>query len=290
MSRRRTVLATACALVAFALNPLLCRLALQAGTIDAVSFTLVRLATGAAFLVSLVLATGMAAGPARARVRGDWPGAAFLFAYAICFALAYRDLAASTGTLILFAAVQATMIGWGLRCGERLTPLGGSGFLLAVAGLVVLTAPGIAAPTPRGSVLMVLAGLAWGVYSLRGRGTADPLAATAGNFLRAAVPAALALGAATVLASAGRHLSGRGLLLAALSGALASGAGYVAWYAALRRLAATSAASLQLLVPVLAAVGGVMFLGEHATGRLIVAAMMILGGVAGVLYGRRRAA
>jgi drug/metabolite transporter (DMT)-like permease len=201
------------------------------------------------------------------------------------FSFAYRTLAAGTGALLLFAAVQATMISAGLARGERLRPPGWIGLALALAGLAGLLRPGLAAPAPAGAVLMALAGAAWGVYSLRGRRSRSPLADTAGNFVRAAALAA----AVSAAAFSSSHVSARGLVLAAASGAVASGAGYAVWYAALPRLAATTAATVQLAVPVLAAAGGSLFLGERVTLRLVLASLAILGGIALTVVGRRPA-
>lgn len=208
-----------------------------------------------------------------------------LFLYAVPFSFAYSRLSTGTGALILFGAVQVTMFVAGLRSGEGLTGLGWFGFGAAVAGVVYLVSPGVAAPAPVGAVLMTVAGVAWGFYSLRGRGAADPLRATAGNFLRS-VPLALVLSALLVGAASG---SWRGLALAAASGAVTSGVGYVIWYAALRGLDATRAAAAQLSVPALAALGGVAFLSERLTWRLLLASAAILGGIALVLAQRRSA-
>ncbi len=268
----RTGWLTALAMAAFAANSLLCRQALAHTRIDPATFTLVRLAAGAAMLALL------AAGGS-----GSWGSALALFAYAAGFSFAYVTLPASAGALLLFAAVQVTMIGRGLRAGEPLAPAQGAGVLLALAGLVVLLRPGLAAPPALGAALMLGAGVAWGVYSLRGRGAGDPVRITAGNFARA-VPFALA----TSLAFAPHATwDGRGVLLAAASGALASGAGYAIWYAALPALGAATAASVQLVVPVLAALGGVVVLGERPTPRLAFAAFAVLGGIALVIARRR---
>ena len=195
------------------------------------------------------------------------------------FSFAYVSLAAGTGALILFGAVQLTMLGAGLRAGERFGAAGWLGMLLALAGLALLLLPGAAAPSPRGAVLMAGAGVAWGGYSLRGRGAADPLTATAASFLRAA-PLGVLLALACV---AHAHTDARGLGLAIASGALSSGLGYVVWYAALRRLSAMRAAVVQLSVPPLAAFGGVLLLGEAFTPRLGLASLATLGGIALVL-------
>lgn len=212
-----------------------------------------------------------------------------LFAYVAFFSFAYLTLSAGTGALILFGAVQLTMLGAGLRAGERFEPLGWLGFALALGGLVYLMSPGVTAPTPLGAALMTAAGVAWGVYSLRGRGLANPLAATAGNFLRAA-PMALAV---SVLLYSRAHASPAGIGLALASGAVTSGIGYVIWYAALKGLSAIRAAAVQLSVPPIAAFGAVLFLAEPLTPRLATASAAILGGIAMVLASRtqsRRAA
>lgn len=269
---RRTAVLTALALVAFAGNSILCRLALGAHLIDPAGFTAVRLGSGALALCLLIaLRTG-----GLPRIGGQWGSAAALFAYAAAFSLAYITLSAGTGALILFGAVQLTMILAGLLAGERPRPAEWLGLALALGGLIVLVRPGLAAPSPAGSALMATAGVAWGVYSLRGRGSTEPLRNTAGNFLRT-LPLALLL---LLAAGRGATWEPRGVLLAAASGALASGLGYAIWYAALPALTATRAALVQLLVPVLAAAGGVALLGEAIPLRLPVAAAMVLGGVA----------
>jgi len=269
--RTRTVLCTAAALVAFAANSLLCRQALRHTEIDAASFSTIRLASGAAVLLLIALASRRGAGG----VRGTWASGSMLFLYAVPFSFAYVSLEAGTGALILFGSVQATMLSAAVSTGARPHPLQWTGLLLALCGLVYLVMPGLTAPPLVGCALMTVAGVAWGVYSLRGRGAQAPLAETAGNFLRA-LP--LAAGVSLVTSSRGVW-STHGAILAVLSGALASGLGYVVWYAALSGLTATRAATVQLAVPVLAAAGGVAFLAERITPRLIVAAVLILGGV-----------
>ena len=208
-----------------------------------------------------------------------------LFIYAIAFSFAYLSLTAGTGALILFGTVQVTMIVVALRSGERPQLQEWLGVLLALGGLVYLVMPGLKAPSPLGSTLMVLAGIAWGVYSLRGRGTGSPLADTAGNFIRA-VPLIIVVRLVTLN---GVKLSQSGILLAILSGAVASGLGYVIWYAALRGLTSTRAAIVQLSVPILAAWGGVAFLAENISWRLILAGAFILGGIALAITRRRKA-
>lgn len=278
--RLATLGLSALAMLAFAANSLLCRIALRGAHIDPAGFGALRLLAGAALLALLVWRR-----PQPRRIGGDWPAAACLFIYVACFSFAYLTLAAGTGALILFGAVQLTMLARGLLKGERYTAAAWTGLALAAGGLVYLLLPGAAAPSPRGALLMALAGAAWGVYSLRGRGGADPLAATGGNFIRA-VP----LGLVTALVFAEQvHADLAGVLLALASGALTSGLGYVIWYAALRGLTALQAATLQLSVPLIAAGGGVLLLDEALTMRLIVAALAILGGIALVLAaGKRR--
>jgi drug/metabolite transporter (DMT)-like permease len=269
-----TLLATALAMAAFAANSLLCRAALRHTAIDPASFTLLRVAAGA-------LATGTVIRLCGGAVTGDWGSALALAVYASAFSFAYLGLPAGMGALLLFLAVQATMLVGALRRGERLRPLQGGGLLLAVAGLLVLLRPGAATPPLAAAALMLAAGAAWGVYSLRGRNCPDPIAATAGNFLRA-VPLCLLLGLASLRAP---HWDGPGVGYAVLSGALASGLGYILWYRALGGLGSAAAASVQLSVPVLAALAGVVLLREALTPRLGLSALAILGGIALVLRG-----
>jgi len=270
---------TAVAMLAFAANSLLCRFALQQDHIDPAGFGAVRLLAGA-----LVLACVMRARRQPPGAGGDWRSAALLFAYVALFSFAYVSLAAGTGALVLFGAVQLTMLGAGLLRGERFAPSGWLGLVLAMGGLVVLLLPGAAAPAPLAAVLMAGAGAAWGGYSLRGKGAADPLAATAASFLRAAP-----LGLLLALVFAARlHADARGMWLAIASGAITSGLGYVVWYAALRRLSALRAAVLQLSVPLIATAGGALLLGEAFTLRLGASALAILGGI-GLVLGSRAA-
>ena len=270
---RRTMTCVVLALVGFAANSLLCRAALAGTAIDYASFTAWRLASGALVLVLLAVAT-RAGSPL---AHGDWKGALALLVYAIAFAWAYLALNAGLGALLLFGAVQLTMIGAGLWRGERLKPLQWIGVACALAGLVAMKLPlGTSAIPTLPALSMLAAGVAWGVYSLRGRGARAPLALTAGNFLRAA-PLALAL---PWLLGAPVALPWEGVALAVVSGALASGVGYALWYAALPALSATRAAVLQLLVPVLAALAGVVLLDEPLDARLLAGGAAILGGVA----------
>lgn len=274
-SPARTALLTTLALIAFAGNSLLCRMALKHTTIDAASFTSVRLASGA-LVLGLLVALHQRRTPWAA---GDWPSALALFVYAAGFSFAYQSLSAATGALLLFGVVQTTMIGWGLWRGERLAPLQWLGLATACAGLVWLLLPGLATPGLAAGLLMGAAGLAWAVYTLRGRTAGgDPTAVTAGNFIRA-TPLALGVSALSMLLTGPARWDSAGLLLALASGALASGAGYAVWYTALRGLTATRAAILQLAVPALAAAGGVALLGEPLTPGLLLASLAVLGGV-----------
>ena len=288
----RTAAWTTAALLAFAGNSLLCRLALRDTGIDALSFTSLRLLAGALVLGLLVLwrhpapvAPGASQRPARPWQGGEWPSALALFAYAAGFSLAYVDLSAATGALLLFGTVQTTMIGWGLWRGERLAPQQWLGLAAASAGLVWLLLPGLAMPSPSAALLMASAGVAWAVYTLRGRGAGDATTVTAGNFLRTVPLALLSSVLGAVLIEAPRW-DATGAALALVSGGVTSGLGYAAWYTALRGLSATRAAILQLSVPGLAAVGGVLLLGEPLTGRLLGASVAVLGGVALVIRGR----
>jgi drug/metabolite transporter (DMT)-like permease len=274
MSGWRVASLTALALAAFAGNSLLCRAALRDTAIDPTSFTLVRIAAGAAALALLV---GLRH-PSALRA-GSWISGLALFGYAIAFSWAYTGLSAGTGALILFAAVQASMIGWGWLRGERLRSVQMLGLVLALAGLVGLLLPGLSAPPLLPALLMVGAGVCWGVYSLRGRRGGDPTSATAGNFLRA-LPFALL---ASLLMLDEVRLDANGLWLAIASGALTSGLGYAVWYRVLPALRASSAASLQLSVPVLTAVAGVVLLAEPMSLRLLLASLAVLGGIALVL-------
>jgi len=277
MSRARIVALTSLTMFAFAGNSLLCRVALRSTGIDAASFTAIRLVSGAALLRLVVL---VRRGP-RAK-GGNWPSAFALFAYATGFSFAYVSLPAATGALLLFVAVQATMIGYGLWTGERLRPLQIVGLALALGGLVRLLLPGLAAPPPLGSVLMLGAGIAWGVYSLRGRGAKDPIRVTAGNFARA-VPIAAVASILFLVAHGTARLDRAGFGYAVASGAIASGVGYAIWYTALPALKATTAATVQLSVPVIAALGGIVFLGETVTLWFALASASILGGIALVI-------
>jgi drug/metabolite transporter (DMT)-like permease len=275
--KSRTFILTLLAMIAFAGNSLLCRLALRQTEIDAATFTALRLVSGAV-LLSII----MQVRKVNLRDAGNRTSALALFAYAAAFSFAYVTLSAGTGALLLFGAVQATMILWGIRKGERLHARQILGLILAIIGVVVLVFPGISAPPIRGAILMLAAGVAWGVYSLRGKRSGDPARSTAGNFLRA-VPFALVLSLAAIPSV---RLDLAGAIYAISSGAIASGLGYVIWYSALLHLKATSAATVQLSVPVLAAAGGMLLLGEPLTLRFVLAALAVLGGIALVITSR----
>jgi drug/metabolite transporter (DMT)-like permease len=276
----KTILYTVFALVAFAFNSILCRLALGAETIDAASFTLIRLISGAVTLVAISLFFEKKESNEK---RGNWFSAFFLFAYAICFSFAYVNLTTGTGALVLFGSVQATMIFAALIKGERPKILEWLGLILALGGLIYLVFPGLSSPPILSSALMATAGIAWGFYTLRGKGSQNPLADTMGNFVRA-VPMIILSSLPFIYQI---KLSSGGILLAVLSGAIASGIGYSVWYAALKFHTATRAAILQLSVPALAATGGVVFLAETVALRLVMATILILGGISLAILGRK---
>lgn len=280
MSNARVILLTSLAMFTFASNSLLCRIALKHTSIDAASFTTIRLISGAMVLWLIV------------RIRhdakeggGNWLSASALFIYAAGFSFAYMSLPAATGALMLFGAVQITMIGYGIWTGEHLRRLQVVGLMLAFGGLIGLLLPGLSAPPLYGSILMLGAGAAWGVYSLRGRGVGDPTKVTAGNFMRATLIAATM----SILLFKGTSLNNIGVWYAISSGALASGIGYAIWYTALPGLKATNAATVQLSVPVIAAFGGIVFLGESISLRLAIASVTILGGIALVILEKQHA-
>jgi len=277
MSKTRNLFLAGLAMLAFASNSILCRLALRNTSIDPASFTSIRLISGAVMLGLLVrLQKGSQIG------NGNWRSATALFIYAAGFSFAYISLPAASGALLLFGAVQITMIGYGIWSGEHLEMFQVAGLLLASSGLVSLLLPGISAPPVISSIMMLGAGTAWGIYSLRGRGAGDPIQETSGNFLRA--------GSISVVMSAfllkSVSFDNTGIWYAIVSGALTSGIGYAIWYTALPGLKATQAASLQLSVPVLAALGGIVFLSEPLSLRLVLASAAILGGIALVIKER----
>lgn len=281
-------------MIAFASNSLLCRAALRKSSIDPASFTFIRLFSGAlALWLMMTIRNGMMvertasplikssesalAIPRRLSLGdGNWISAVALFVYAAGFSFAYITLSAGTGALLLFGAVQATMVLWGLHKGERLNIIQIAGFIIAVTGFVVLVFPGLSAPPLAGSILMLGAGVAWGVYSVRGKGERNPGGATAGNFVRA-VPFAAAL---SIIFTPWTHAHPGGVTYAIISGAVTSGLGYVIWYSALPGLRAASAATVQLSVPVLTATGGILLLSEPITLRYLLASIAVLGGIA----------
>jgi drug/metabolite transporter (DMT)-like permease len=302
--KTKVFILTLFAMIAFASNSLLCRAALKQTTIDPASFTFVRIFSGAVALwiilrirwliVDRTTAPLVESSPGWSLITdhwslhaGNWSSATALFVYAAAFSFAYVDLSAGTGALLLFGAVQATMILWGFYKGERLDALQVVGLIIAIAGLIVLVFPGISAPPLSASILMLVAGIGWGVYSLRGKVRAelafDAIAATSGNFLRA-VPFAAAV---SIIAFASFHFDWLGFSYAVISGAITSGLGYVLWYAALPGLKAASAATVQLSVPVLAATGGILLLGEAITLRYVLASVAVLGGIALVVIEKK---
>jgi drug/metabolite transporter (DMT)-like permease len=273
------LLLTALAMIPLAANSWLCRAALRDTAIDAASFTSVRLASGALMLWALVWLTRRADA-----AKGSWLSALALFGYAALFSLAYLSLTAATGALLLFGAVQVTMIGMGLARGERMDGVQMAGVALAFAGLAGLLLPGWSAPPLGGALMMIGAGVAWGLYSVRGKGSADPIRETAGNFALT-VPITVLFSLVTIQ---GASLDARGLWYAVASGALTSGLGYALWYKVLPRLRATTAATVQLSVPVIVAIGGVALLGEAVTLRLVLASGAVLGGIGLVIFERGR--
>jgi len=273
------------ALVAFAANSILARAALTATAIDPVSFTAIRIVSGAIMLWLIVrLRPGLAQG------RGNWISALALFGYAIAFSVAYLSLTAATGALLLFGAVQVTMVSWSLVTGNTLTLRQWTGFALALVGLAWLLLPGLAAPPLVSALLMIAAGVAWGIYTLRAKGAGDPTRVTASNFLLASVPAMVVVLATPLASVRDASLDMQGLGLAIASGALASGLGYAVWYAALKHIQTSTAAVAQLSVPVITAIAGVAVLAEPLTLRLVLAGLAILGGIALVVRTKTRAA
>jgi drug/metabolite transporter (DMT)-like permease len=275
----KTIIFTGMALIAFAANSVLCRLALGERTIDASSFTVIRLLSGAMVLLAII---SIKSNKTDSFTKGSWSASSMLFLYAITFSFAYITLDTGTGALILFGSVQITMIVLSIISGERLHITEWAGVTIAFIGFVYLILPGVTTPSAIGFLLMIVAGIAWGIYTLKGRSSDEPLMDTAYNFLRT-LPLVIILAIITVKNS---HYSYQGVLLAVLSGGITSGIGYAIWYVALGGLSATQAAVVQLLVPVIAAFGGVIFVSETVTLRLIVSATMILGGILMVVLGR----
>jgi drug/metabolite transporter (DMT)-like permease len=277
MSTLRIAALTTLAMLAFAGNSILCRIALKETGIDAASFTSIRLASGAAVLWAITMFLGR-----DRQGSGNWLSALALFTYAAGFSFAYISLTAATGALMLFGAVQVTMIGYGFWAGERLQKQQLFGFALAFGGLVGLLLPGLSAPPLLGSALMLIAGMAWGVYSIRGKGAGDATRVTAGNFLRASLLAVLL----SALMFSDFKADSAGVGYAVASGAITSGLGYAVWYSVVPALKAANAATVQLSVPVIAAVGGIALLGESITLRFALATLAILGGIALVILSK----
>ncbi|MDQ8195545.1 DMT family transporter [Coraliomargarita sp. SDUM461004] len=265
---------TALTLIAFAGNSVLCRLALEGAAIDPYSFTSLRLL--GAVMVLVPLSIWIIPGAGTGWAQGSWRSGFALYAYAAAFSMAYRSLSSGTGALILFGAVQITMLLAAHRQGERMHRSQWTAFAVAIAGIVYLVSPGVSAPDPLGALLMLISGIAWGAYSIAGRGRSSPILTTSGNFLRAA-PFALA---SSVCAFAHTQLIPQGIALALLSGGLTSGLGYVLWYTALPKLTTTQAAIAQLLVPLLATLGGIVYIDEQFTLRLAIASTLMISGVA----------
>ena len=275
----KIIILTGLALIAFAANSVLCRLALGERTIDASSFTVIRLLSGAMVLLAII---SIKSNKTDSFTKGSWSAGLLLFLYAIAFSFAYITLDTGTGALILFGSVQITMILLSLISGDRLHITEWAGVTIAFIGFVYLILPGVTTPSAIGFLLMIVAGIAWGIYTLKGRSSDDPLMDTAYNFLRT-LPLVIILAIITVKNA---HYSYQGVLLAVLSGGITSGIGYAIWYIALGGLSATQAAVVQLLVPVIAAFGGIIFVSEAVTIRLTVSATMILGGILMVVLGR----
>lgn len=286
MSFVRLMSLTLITMLCFAGNSVFCRLALRQTTIDPASFTSVRLISGALVLALIVYGrprfwrTGVIRS---AGLGGNWISGLALFVYASALSFSYADMSTGIGALLLFGAVQATMVLTGLWRGERINGQQTAGLVLALAGVVAILSPGLNAPPLASALLMLTSGVAWGVYSLRGRGVADPTGDTAGNFLRATPMSVLLSG----LFLAHQHLDGQGVLYAVLSGALTSGLGYAIWYAVLPKLTRTRAAAVQLSVPVLASLAGALFVREPITLGLMLTSTAVLGGIAMVVYGKR---
>ncbi|MDH4275049.1 MAG: DMT family transporter [Gammaproteobacteria bacterium] len=279
LSRINVVFLTVLAMIAFAGNSILCRIALKHTAIDAASFTSIRLMSGALVLWAITMLFG------RERIgRGNWISAFALFVYAAGFSFSYISLTAATGALLLFGTVQVAMIGHGLWGGEKLRLQQLTGLVIAFAGLVGLLLPGLSAPPLVGSVLMMIAGVAWAVYTLRGKGAGDPTRVTAGNFRRASLFAAIL----SLLFISNTNLDTVGVWYAIASGALTSGLGYAVWYSVVPALKSTNAATVQLSVPVIAALGGIVLLSELVTMRFVLASIATLGGIALVILSKPR--
>lgn len=274
-----TVLLTGFALIAFAANSVLCRLALGSETIDASSFTGIRLISGAFTLFIILSIKGS---NSEASSKGSWTAGFVLFLYAITFSYAYLSVDTGTGALILFGSVQITMIMLSLISGTRLHLIEWSGVIIAFTGFIYLVLPDITTPSVNGFILMTVSGMAWGIYTLKGRSSKNPLMDTTYNFLRT-IPFVALL---AIFTMQNMNYSSEGIILALISGAITSGVGYTIWYIALGGLTSTQAAVLQLSVPVIAALGGVLFVSEEITMRLIISAAIVLSGILMVVLGK----
>jgi drug/metabolite transporter (DMT)-like permease len=281
-------------LIAFASNSIFCRTALLIHNLGALTFTIVRLGSGTIMLLPILLwpegnrqESVFLSGRRFVFSRSAIGMAASLFFYALFFSLAYVELQAATGAIILFPTVQITMLGLSLALGNRLNRFEWVGFALALGGLVYLLLPGIAAPPMGGAVMMILSGISWGIYSILGQFEPYPVIATARNFLYSVPPCLILVGILLIGWRSEGSVSLDGLILAVVSGAFASGLGYVLWYLTLRRISTTMAFLCQLAVPIIAGFGGVIFLNEHVSFRLIVASFIILSGLGTAIAGRR---
>ncbi|MFT5116904.1 MAG: drug/metabolite transporter (DMT)-like permease [Kiritimatiellia bacterium] len=275
----KTIVFTLLALIAFAANSVLCRLALASGAIDASSFSIVRLLSGTMVLLILI---GFSRGTTEPSAKGSWSASFMLFFYVITFSYAYISLDTGTGALILFGSVQITMILLSLLSGTRLHPSEWLGVFVTFTGFIYLVLPSVTTPSVIGFLLMAVAGVAWGIYTLKGRGSKSPLMDTAYNFLRT-IPFVALLAIVTMN---DLRYSPEGIVLALLSGGITSAIGYAIWYVALAGLSSTQAAVFQLSVPIIASVGGVIFMSENITSRLIISAAMVLGGILIVVFGQ----
>lgn len=266
-------------MIAFAANSVLCRLALGNNTIDASSFTILRLLSGTLVLMTII---GLKYNKKRTTSKGSWVASSMLFLYAITFSFAYITLDTGTGALIMFGSVQITILLLSFITGTRLHLSEWTGVAIAFTGFVYLVLPGVTSPSLAGFILMTIAGFAWGIYTLKGQGSDAPLMDTSYNFLRT-MPFVIIL---TIIALQNVSFTTEGIILAVLSGGIASGIGYMIWYVALGGLSSTQAAVVQLSVPVLAAMGGVIFMSEAVTLRLTISSLLILGGILLVVLGR----
>jgi len=280
----KSIILTGLALIAFAANSVICRLALGYQTIDAASFTVIRLLSGSIVLLLIIISTARSTtrNTAKISTKGSWTASFMLFIYAITFSYAYTSLDTGTGALILFGSVQITMILLSLFSGTKLHITEWSGMVIAFAGFIYLVLPEVTTPSISGFILMTTAGIAWGIYTLKGRASKYPLIDTAYNFFRT-TPLVVLLAIATMN---NINYSSEGIVLALLSGGITSGIGYTIWYVALRHISATQAAVLQLSVPVIAALGGIIFVAEAITFRLAVSAIIVLGGILMVVLGK----